>query len=440
MADRVIPHSLDAERALVGAVLLEPSLFGVVPDVRPQDFFRAAHAALWRAIGRLSDSGVPPDFVTLREALERSGELEAVGGLGYISELLGASSRAANVEHYARIIREKATLRRLIEQANRTIEDAYANSEDVDQVLDQAEARLADVGRAAIKGDFVLASDWMAGMSPALDRAVTERRAITGVPSGLSCLDYMTRGFQPGDLAILAARPSVGKTALAWQVAANASRSTMVGFVSLEMSRESVGWRALALESKVDAFRVMTGNLSPREVREVADALNRVGERRIAIDDSSGQTASSVCAKVRRLAARYGLGLVVIDYIQLMTSGERTENRTLDIGAISRKLKALARDLNVPVLALSQLTRENEREKRAPVLSDLREGGAIEQDADLVMFLHRPNAKDRKFEANEEIDLIVAKQRMGPIGTHRLRWDAPTLRFADMAREEEGAA
>lgn len=440
MAERERPHSLDAERALLGAVLVDPSIYGVVPDVRPRDFMRAAHAALWREIGRLSDAGVPPDFVTLREALGRSGQLEAVGGVLYISELLNASSRAANVEHYARIIREKATLRRLIDQAERTIEAAYAGDDDVDAILDQAEARLMDVGRAAVKGDFVAASDWMAAMVPALDAAVHNKRIVTGVPSGLGTLDRMTRGFQPGDLVIIAARPSVGKTALAWQIAAEASKETMCAFVSLEMSRLSVGWRAIALESRIDAFRLMTGHLAPREIQQAADALQRVGERRLVIDDSSGQTASMVAAKVRRVAARYGLGCLFVDYIQLMTSGDRTENRTLDIASISRKLKALARDLNVPVIALSQLTRENEREKRAPVLSDLREGGGLEQDADLVMFLHRPHAKEKKFAENETIELIVAKQRMGAVGTLELRWDAPTMRFADIAPEYGGAA
>lgn len=440
MADRERPHSLEAERALLGAVLVDPSVYGVVPDVKPQDFMRQAHEALWREIGRLSDAGVPPDFVTLREALARSGTLELVGGVFYISELLNASSRAANVEHYARIIREKATLRRLIDQAERTIDDAYAGADDVDAVLDQAEARLMDVGRAAVKGDFVLASDWMAGMVPALDAAVHNKRIVTGVPSGLASLDRMTRGFQPGDLVIIAARPSVGKTALAWQIAAEASKETMCAFVSLEMSRQSVGWRAIALESRIDAFRLMTGHLAPREIQQAADALQRVGERRLVIDDSSGQTASMVAAKVRRVAARYGLGCLFVDYIQLMTSGDRTENRTLDIASISRKLKALARDLNVPVIALSQLTRENEREKRAPVLSDLREGGGLEQDADLVMFLHRPHAKEKKFAENETIELIVAKQRMGAVGTLELRWDAPTMRFADIAPEYGGAA
>ena len=431
MADRVRPHSLDAERSLVGGVLVSPEVFKVVPDVTPGDFFRAAHGLIWAALGRLSDEGIAIDFVTLREALERSGDLQSVGGMPYLNDLITGVTRASNVEHYARIVREKATLRRLIDQAERTVEDAYAATDDVEHIVDMAESRLMDIGRTASKGEFVPASDWMASMMPLLERAYTEKRIVTGVPSGLGALDRMTRGFQPGDLVIVAARPSVGKTALAWQIAAEASKHTMCAFVSLEMSRASVGWRALALESRVDAFKLMTGRLSDVEIRHASAALSRVSERRLVIDDTSGQTASGVSAKLRRVAARYGLGCAFVDYLQLMTSGERTENRTLDIGAISRRLKALARDLEIPIIALSQLTRENEREKRAPQLSDLREGGNLEQDADVVMFLHRPHAKEKKFEADETIDLIVAKQRMGAVGTVPLRWDAPTLRFMD---------
>lgn len=441
MADRVVPHSLEAERALLGGILVDPTLFKLVPDVQPDHFFRAGHGAIWRALARLSESGQGIDFMTVRLELERAGTLDMAGGVGYVAELVAGVPTSSNAEYYAGVVREKATLRRLIDQATRTIEEAYAGADDVEGLLDRAEARMMDVGRAAVKGDFVLASDWMAEMVPVLDRALTDRRAVTGVPSGLFCIDRLTRGFQPGDLVIVAARPSTGKTALALQMAAEASRHVMTAFVSLEMSRQSVGWRAIALESRIDAFRLMTGHLSGREITQASEALGRVSERRLVIDDVSGQTASGVSAKVRRLASRYGLGAVFVDYVQLMRSGEKTENRTQDIGAISRRMKTLARDLNVPLILLSQLTRENEREKRAPMLSDLREGGDLEQDADVVLFLHRPHAKDKRFEANETIQLILAKQRNGPAHvTLDLRWDAPTMRFADQAPAEEGAA
>ena len=433
MSERVVPHSLEAERSLLGAVLIDPAVYTLVPDVTARDFFRVAHGLMWAAFGRMTDAGVAIDFTTLREELTRAGEMEKVGGAGYVAGLVDGVPRTTNVEHYARIVREKATLRRLIEVSNRTLEDAYAATEDVAQVIDTAEARLMDIGRASASGEFVLASDWMAGMIPAFDRATTERRVVTGVPSGIVELDTLTRGFQKGDLIILAARPSVGKTSLSLQVAAEASRHVMVGYESLEMPKEAIAWRRIALESRIDAFRLMTGDLSNFEMKQAADALNRIAESRFAIDDVSGQTCSAVCAKFRRAAAKHGMGFGVVDYVQLMTSGERTENRTQDIGVMARRLKTLARELDMPLMVLSQLTRENERENRPPKLSDLREGGDLEQAADVVIFLHRPDKKTDSFGADETIELIVAKQRNGRARvTIPLRFDGPMMRFREI--------
>lgn len=439
MTDRALPHNLDAERSVLGAVLLDSEVFKLVPDLPAEDFFRDAHQRTWKACGRIIERGQAVDFVTLRDEMARAGDLEAVG-LTYLAGLIDGVPHTTNIEHYARIVREKATLRRLILQAHQTIAAAYDEVDEVDAILDAAEARLMHVGRQSAKGDFVVSGDWMTEMMPLLERAVTDKRVVTGVPTGLGKLDRMLRGFQPGDLILLAARPSQGKTALALQFAAEASQHVMTGFVSLEMSRASIGWRLVALESRIDAFRLMTGHISEREMRLAADVVARLSERAIAIDDVSGQTASAVCAKIRRLAARYGLGCAFVDYVQLMQSGERTENRTQDIGAISRRLKTLARDLNVPVIALSQLTRDNERQKRPPQLSDLREGGDLEQAADVVLFIYRPNASKDRFEANEEVEVIVAKQRNGPTGKLTMRWDGPTMRFAEIADEPNDPA
>lgn len=436
MSERTLPHNLDAERSVLGAVLLDSEVFKLVPDLPAEDFFRDAHARAWKACGRIVERGQVVDFVTLREELERAGDLEAVGA-SYLAGLVDGVPKSSNVEYYAQIVRDKATLRRLIFQANETIAAAYDEADEVGAIVDAAEARLMAVGRQAAKGDFVVSSDWMTEMMPLLERAVTDKRVVTGVPSGIGRLDRMLRGFQPGDLILLAARPSQGKTALALQITAEASKHVMTGFVSLEMSRAAIGWRLLALESRIDAFRLMTGQISEREMRLAAEVLARLSERAIAIDDVSGQTASAVCAKLRRLAARYGIGFAPIDYVQLMTSGERTENRTQDIGAISRRLKTLARDLNIPVLALSQLTRDNEREKRPPRLSDLREGGDLEQAADVVIFIWRPHAVSGKFQPGEEVKIIVAKQRNGPTGEFSMAWDGPTMRLTEIVDEPE---
>lgn len=437
MSERVVPHNLDAERSLLGAVLLDSAVYKLAPDVAPRDFFRAAHGLIWSAFGRLSDAGTAIDFVTLSEELTRSKGLDAVGGVIYLNELITGVPRSTNFEHYAKIIREKATLRRLIEVSTRTIDDAYAATDDVETVIDQASARVMDIGRASAKGEFVLASDWMASMFPAFERAMTEKRIVTGVPSGLPALDALTRGFQKGDLIILAARPSMGKTALSLQMATEAGQHVMVGYESLEMPKEAIGWRRIALESKIDAFRLMTGDLSEREMRIAADAMNRISESRFAIDDVSGQTCAAVCAKFRRAASRHGMGFGVIDYVQLMTSGERSGNRTEDIGVMARRLKTLARELDMPLLVLSQLTRENERDNRPPKLSDLREGGDLEQAADVVLFLHRPEKQTDAFGADERMELILAKQRNGRARvTLDISFHGPTMRFYSKPTEQ----
>lgn len=440
MAERVTPHDLTAERAVIGAVLLEPEMFDVAEGsgLKARMFFRPAHVRLWEAIARVRGSGVIPDAVTLRSDLETAGQLEEVGGMLYLAGLTDGVPRSSNVEGYARIVREKAQLRDLIAQANRTIEDAYEGS-DVEEVIDRAEERLMAVGRDAARGDFLLASDWMSEMYRAVEKANHDKRGVTGVPCGLASIDNLTRGWQPSDLVVIAGRPSDGKTALMMQFAIEASKHTFAAVCSLEMSRLSVGFRAVALEARVDAFKLMTGQLIAHEMTRVGDALNRLGERRLAIDDAAGQSVSGLCAKVRRLSARYGSGIVFVDYLQLL-HGNGAENRTQEITQISGRLKALAKELSVPLVVLSQLTRDNAKGGPAsrPQLHHLRDGGSIEQDADVVLLIHRPNkATDSgRFQHGEIVEIILAKQRNGPANrTLEMQWDGPTMRFTDLDRD-----
>lgn len=442
MVDRVSPHDLTAERAVLGAVLLAPDVYDVAEGLglKAGMFFRVEHGFVWEAFSRLRAAGQTVDTVTLRSVLEAAGHLEKVGGMLYLAGLVDGVPRAVNVESYARIVREKAQLRQLIAQASRTIEDAYAN-EDFEEVLDAAEARLMAVGRESARGDFILASDWMAEMFRAVDQAATDKRIVSGVPCGLASIDNLTRGWQPSDLVVIAGRPSDGKTSLMMQFANEASRHVFAGVCSLEMSRLSVGFRWVALEARVDAFRLMTGQLQYHEMRRVSEAMERLAERRLAIDDAGGQSIAGLCAKVRRLYARYGIGIVFVDYLQLI-HGSHAENRTQEITQISGRLKALAKELNIPIVALSQLTRDNARAGAAtrPQLHNLRDGGSIEQDADVVILIHRPNkaTESGRFQEGEIAELIVAKQRNGPANrVIEVAWDGPTMRFADKVDASE---
>ena len=443
MSDRVSPHDLLAERSVLGAVLIENAMFDAAEGVglKAGQFYRSAHQTVWESFGRLRGAGQALDFVTLRSDLERAGRLEDVGGPVYLASLVDGVPRATNVEAYARIVREKAQLRDLIAQANRTIEDAYTTP-DVEEVLDAAESRLMAIGRDTSRGEFLLASDWMSEMYRAVDKAATERRVISGVPSGLASIDHLTRGWQPANLIILAARPSDGKSTLMMQCARAAAASCFAIVVSLEMSREELGFRVVALEARVDAFRLMTGHLQAHEMARVGTAMEQLSALPLAVDDAGGQTIAGLCAKVRRLASRHGAGIVFVDYLQLIQSSSQ-ENRTQAITEISGRLKALAKELGVPVVALSQLTRDNAKTGARPELHNLRDGGTIEQDADVVLFIHRPNKSPEsgRLQSGEVVELLLAKQRNGPQGrVVEVIWDAPTMRFTDAPASMERAS
>lgn len=440
---RVLPHDLQAERAVLGAVQLEPSLFDVAEasGLRAAHFFRDAHVRIWQAYTRIRVANAPIDFITLRSDLDRHGDLEQVGGPAYLAGLVDGIPRAVNVEGYARIVRDKALLRDLIAQANRTIAQAY-EEDDVATVIDGAEQRLQAIGRDHARGDFVPAAGWMNEVWGSIAKLAEDPRDVTGVPSGIQGLDRLTRGWQPANLIVIAGRPGDGKTALMLQCVDAATKHTHAAVVSLEMSKQELGFRWVSITAQIDSFRMQTGRLHPHEMRRVGDAIQDLAERNVSIDDKGGQSIAEVCAKIRRLHGQRPVGIVFIDYLQLL-SASGAENKTLELEQISGRLLALAKDLQIPVVVLSQLTRDSVKQgpNTRPQLHNLRGSGAIEQDAHVVLFVHRPNKRedDDHFTDGEETELLLAKQRNGPTNKIiKTIWHASMTKFAD--RVEAGAA
>ncbi|MGE0464473.1 MAG: replicative DNA helicase [Vicinamibacterales bacterium] len=439
--ERTLPHNLEAERAVLGAVLIDAAQWDTAAAlVGPTHFFRDAHRRIAAAMTRLVAKQLPVELVTLNDELARAGELEEVGGPAYIASLIDGVPRATNVEYYAGIVRERWVYRELIFAANRILARAYEADQPADVLVDEAEHLVMDVGAHQVRSDFVLASDWMVDVMRAIQTAYEQKRVVTGVPTGLVSLDRMTRGWQPTDLIYIAARPSTGKTSLALQMALHAAREHMTGFVSVEMSKKSVGMRAVSMVAHVDHFNLQIGRLSDDELERIGRAGAHLAELRLAIDDGGGQTAASIRGKVRRLAARYGLRAVFIDYMQLLrhADGRPFENRNLELAAISAGLKDLAKELEIPIIVLSQLSRDSARGNRRPELHDMRDSGALEQDADVVLMLHRPGQHDenQRYADGEDAELIVRKQRNGPTGTLPLVWVGSQMRFADRTRRE----
>ncbi len=412
-------------------------------------FFREAHRRLFRAMLRLSERGDVIDVITLSEELRNTGELEAAGGLPYLAELLDAVPTAANLEYHAKIVREKALLRNLIEAASTIIRDAYDQGErSVEAILDESEQRVFQVSQSHERGGFVRIKEILWPAFEHIEHLQQAKSGITGVPSGFGDLDKMTTGFQKGDLIIVAARPSMGKTSWVLNVAQTAAieHEVPVAVFSLEMSKEQLVQRFLCAEGRVDSQRLRRGQLADDELGRLAAAAGHLHTSSIWIDDSPGNTVLEMRAKARRLMAENKFGLLVIDYMQLMASHRASESRTQEVSEISRGLKALARELDVPVIALSQLSRAPEqRTDRRPQLSDLRESGSIEQDADLVMFLYRPEyyfgPTDKDGASLEgQAELIVGKQRNGPTGTVNLFFHKAYTRFDSVTRQEMEAA
>ncbi len=431
--ERVPPQDLEAERAVLGGILrANDAINRVVELIGPDDFYQPSHRKVFATMLDLSERGVPIDPITLAEALRLRDQLEEAGGLAGLTALAEATPTAAGIEGPARAVRDRALLRRLIAAASAIIARGYAEGGDVDDFLDQAERSVFELTERRVRPSFVPARDLIREAFRVVESRAESGATTTGVPTGFSGLDEMTGGLQPGDLIVIAGRPSMGKTAFALNLAAHAALRVRLGVAifSLEMSREQLITRMLCAEAKVDASRLRSGFLSEGDWRKLTAAAARLSEAPLHIDDTPALTVLEMRAKARRLTAERPLGLLVVDYLQLMRGPEKGgERREQEISEISRGLKALAKELSVPVIALSQLNRSLElRDEKRPKLADLRESGAIEQDADLILFLYRDAVyRPREWrEANPDkvgdAEVIIGKQRNGPIGTVHLEF------------------
>lgn len=433
VVERTLPHNLEAERSVLGAILIQNDAYNMAAELlRPEDFYRDAHRRIFDKIIALAERRTAVDFVTLKEELVRAGELDAVGGPAYIASLVDGVPRATNVEYYAKIVKEKSILRNLIGAANTILQDAYEADQDAAEILDRAEHSIFQIAEGRIRTGFISLYDIAQDSVEAIQKAHEEKQLITGVPTGFHDLDRLTSGLQRGDLIIIASRPSMGKTSLALNMAQYVGTKTdkTVGVFSLEMSREQLFLRMLSSESQIDGHNLRTGFLRSDDWGRLTEALGVLGQAKVYIDDSPGMGVLEMRAKARRLAAEHGLHLIIVDYIQLMQGRGRFDNRTQELGAISRALKMLAKELNAPVVVLSQLSRAPEaRSDHRPQLSDLRESGALEQDADVVMLIYREDRYNPKAENDSVAEIIVAKQRNGPTDTVKLAFIKERTRF-----------
>jgi replicative DNA helicase len=441
VAERTLPHNLEAERSVLGAILLHNDAFNLAAEViDTEDFYRDAHRRIFDKMAKLVERGGAIDLVTLKEELGRSGDLDEVGGPAYITALVDGVPRSMNVEHYARIIKEKATLRSLIFSATKILATAYEAEEEADVILDRAEHAIFEIADGKIRDGFVSLRDLAQSSLDTIEKLHARKELVTGVPTGFTDLDELTSGLQPSDLIIVAGRPSMGKTSLVLNIAQHVGTRTAntVGVFSLEMSKEQLFLRLLTGEARIDAQRMRRGYLGEGDWGRLSRAIGTLSEAKIFIDDTPSIGILEMRAKCRRLAAEHDLHLVIIDYIQLMQGRGRFENRTLELASISRSLKGLAKELNVPIVVLSQLSRAPEsRADHRPQLSDLRESGALEQDADVVIFIYREDLYADKNEppANNQgvAELIIGKQRNGPTGVVKLAFIREFTRFENLA-------
>ena len=437
------PQNLEAEASILGGVLLDnEAINAVIELVNPDDLYRESHRKVYRAMVDLWDRNEPVDVITLSDHLKARGELEDVGGSAYLAELASQVPTAANIAYYARIVREKAILRHLIRTSTDIVTRGLEERGDVDTFLDDAERAIFDISEKRISSSFIRVGDVMTDTIKKVDELYHRKEMVTGVATGYRELDKKTAGFQPSDLLIVAGRPGMGKTAFALNIAANAAFNGIgVVIFSLEMAMEQLVLRMLCSEARVDYSNLRTGRIDQREFNAVVKAGGMLADREVYIDDTPGLTVLEVRAKTRRLLRDRSrkIGLVVIDYLQLMRGHHDSPNREQEISEISRSLKALAKELNVPVVALSQLNRRvEERGTKRPMMADLRESGAIEQDADVIMFVYREDAYEKEeTKHNRLAEIIVEKQRNGPVGTVKLTFLKEYTRFEDRSERDD---
>jgi replicative DNA helicase len=435
IVERPLPHNVDAEKSVLGSILVNnENYYTVVESLRSEDYYLEAHRIIFRKMSEIIDQSKAVDLITLQDQLERDSLLASSGGISYLASLMDGIPHLVNIDHYLQIIREKALFRQMIHSTNQIMTECFDQGDAAEAVLDRAESALFELSERRVQSGLVPVKELESETHRVLEKLFTEREMITGVATGFNDFDRMTSGLQPADLIILAGRPSMGKTALALNFAQHVAlhKGDPVGIFSLEMSKTQLLMRLLCAEAMVDAHKVRTGYLSNDDYGKLIDTLGTVANSPIFIDDSSTLTIMQMRSKARRMKAEHGLGLIVVDYLQLMSGFGRTENRNQEISGISRGLKALAKELNVPVVALSQLSRAPEQRSggdHRPQLSDLRESGSIEQDADVVAFIYREEVYHQSEENDGMAELIIAKQRNGPIGTVKLAFLKQFTRF-----------
>ncbi|ADU32536.1 replicative DNA helicase [Evansella cellulosilytica] len=437
--DRTPPQNMEAEQAVLGAIFIDDQALVTASErLVPEDFYRAAHQRIYSVMLTIAQRGDPVDLITVTSELQTKKWLEEIGGVSYLSDLANAVPTAANIDYYSQMVEEKSLLRRLIRVATDIASDGYAADEDVDAILNEAEKTILEVSQKKSSGAFVSIKDVLVEAFDKIEMLQHTAGEITGIPTGFSELDRITAGFQRNDLIIVAARPSVGKTAFALNITQNVATKTdeNVAIFSLEMGADQLVMRMLCAEGNIDAQRLRTGKLEDEDWQKLTMAMGSLSKAGIYIDDTPGIKVNEIRAKCRRLKQERGLGMIMIDYLQLIQGDARSgEGRQQEVSEISRSLKGLARELEVPVIALSQLSRgvESRTDKR-PMMSDIRESGSIEQDADIVAFLYRDDYYDKESEKKDIIEIIIAKQRNGPVGTVELAFVKEFNKFVNLER------
>lgn len=435
--DRTPPHNIEAEQAVLGAIFLEPEAMSTAAEyLLPEDFYRASHQRIYEVMLTLSDKGEPIDLVTVTTALSNNKVLEEVGGVSYLTDIANSVPTAANIMYYTQIVGEKSTLRSLIRTATNIVTSGYEEEDDLEDVLNSAEKDILEVSQRKNSSAFKSIKDVLIDVYDNIEQLHNNDGSTTGIPTGYRDLDHLTSGFQRNDLIIIAARPSMGKTAFALNIAQNVAVHTdeNVAIFSLEMGADQLVSRMLCAEGNIDAQRLRTGNMEAEDWNKLTMAMGSLSNAGIYIDDTPGIRVSEIRSKCRRLKQEHGLGMILIDYLQLIQgSANSKENRQQEVSEISRSLKGLARELNVPLIALSQLSRGVEsRQDKRPMMSDLRESGSIEQDADIVGFLYRDDYYDKESENQNIIEIIISKQRNGPVGNVELAFVKEYNKFVDL--------
>ena len=440
---RVMPHSIEAEQSVVGAMLMDKDAITTAGEIiSGDDFYQASYGVIFDSMIELFNEGKPVDLITLQERLKEKDVPAEIASLEFVRDLVTAVPTSANVKYYAQIVADKSLMRKMIKLSESIENMCYAGKEPVESIMEQTEKSMFQLLQRRTTGDYVPIKQVVLNALDKIEKASKSKGTVTGIPTGFIDLDYKLSGFQPSDFILIAARPSMGKTAFVLNIAQYMAfkKNKAVAIFSLEMSKEHLVNRLFSLESQVDAQSLRTGNMKDSDWEKLIEGAGIIGQSKLIIDDTPGISISELRSKCRKYKLEHGLDIIIIDYLQLMTGsvGRSSESRQQEVSDISRQLKGLARELNVPVVSLSQLSRAVEsRPDKRPMLSDLRESGAIEQDADVVMFIYRDEYYNKDSEFKKQAEIIIAKQRNGPVGTVNLAWLGEYTKFANLSRQED---